>query len=395
MISSHRFLALAVLMGLPLNAVSAAEQAGVTAAVQGDVDFLSVLDQKLHRATGGEEIYLGDEISSAPKSGMQLMLLDETVFTIGPDTDLSIDDFVYDPATGAGQMTASLTKGLFRFVAGNIAKGDPDDMQINLPTGTIGIRGTTGIIQILPGPGGPGGPGGTGGPDGGGLFGGEFGEGGFLADGFGGDFFGEGGFGGEFFSFDGEGGGDFFGDFGLAGDFGDFSDFTEDCVEIGGSIVCDGVVVSDGTASTISDFSNVFTLLGTATYGGTRDFFQLSDSGGILGTPILGTVTFNINIDFTNKKLCFSACTIAVSAGGISDFTNIALVYYSGRSGGAFGIFTDANLNNTFFNGTFGDLVDFDDGATVTIANNLSIQVFFDDGTNSGATPGVVATDSR
>ena len=141
MIPGHRFLALAALLALPFNAVSAAEQAGVTAAVQGDVDFLSVLDQKLHRATGGEEIYLGDEISSAPKSGMQLMLLDETIFTIGPDTDLSIDDFVYDPATGAGQMTASLTKGLFRFVAGNIAQGDPDDMQLHLPTGPVGLRG--------------------------------------------------------------------------------------------------------------------------------------------------------------------------------------------------------------------------------------------------------------
>ena len=102
MISGHRFFDLAALMALPFNAATAATQAGVTAAVQGSVDFLSVLDDKLHQAAGGEEIYLGDEISSAPNSGMQLMLLDETVFTIGPETDLTIDDFVYDPATGAG-----------------------------------------------------------------------------------------------------------------------------------------------------------------------------------------------------------------------------------------------------------------------------------------------------
>ncbi|MCH8235148.1 MAG: hypothetical protein IIC29_03375, partial [Chloroflexi bacterium] len=97
-LSNPRFLVLAALMALPHGAATAATQAGVTAAVQGNVDFLSVLDDKRHKAAGGEEIYLGDEISSAANSGMQLMLLDETVFTIGPDTDLSIDDFVYDPA---------------------------------------------------------------------------------------------------------------------------------------------------------------------------------------------------------------------------------------------------------------------------------------------------------
>ena len=68
--SCHRFLAIAALMALPFHAATAATQAGVTAAVQGSVDFLSVLDDELHRATGGEEIYLGDEISGAPKSGM-------------------------------------------------------------------------------------------------------------------------------------------------------------------------------------------------------------------------------------------------------------------------------------------------------------------------------------
>ena len=38
---------------------------------------------------------------------------------------------------------------MFRFVAGNIAQGNPEDMEINLPAGTIGIRGTSGIISIL------------------------------------------------------------------------------------------------------------------------------------------------------------------------------------------------------------------------------------------------------
>ena len=48
-------------------------------------------------------------------------------------------------------MVASLTKGVFRFVTGKIAQGDPEDMTINLPVGTIGIRGTIGAASMLNG----------------------------------------------------------------------------------------------------------------------------------------------------------------------------------------------------------------------------------------------------
>ena len=135
--------ALAVVFAWPAAAV---EQAGVTAAVRGQVDLIPIVDKVKHRAKSGEDVFLGDEISSLDESGMQLMLLDETVFTNGPNTDLTIDDFVYDPATGAGQVTASLAKGVLRFVTGKVARGDPEDMVVKLPVGTIGIRGTIGAV---------------------------------------------------------------------------------------------------------------------------------------------------------------------------------------------------------------------------------------------------------
>ena len=135
--------ALAVLFAWP---AAAAEQAGVTAAVRGQVYLIPVIDKAKHRAKSGEDVFLGDEVSSSEESGMQLMLLDETVFTIGPNTDMTIDEFVYDPATGAGRVTASLARGVLRFVTGKVARGDPKDMVVKLPVGTIGIRGTIGAV---------------------------------------------------------------------------------------------------------------------------------------------------------------------------------------------------------------------------------------------------------
>jgi hypothetical protein len=121
----------------------AQQQAGVSAAVRGQVALSRASQNIVGKKVGsGEAIFLGDAITSGKNSGMQVMLLDETIFTIGPNSAMSIDEFVYDPSTSAGKVAASVTKGVFRFITGKIARKRPEDMTVRLPTATIGIRGT-------------------------------------------------------------------------------------------------------------------------------------------------------------------------------------------------------------------------------------------------------------
>ena len=81
-------------------------KAGVSAAVRGDVKLATAKQPVAHKVGSGADIFLGDHITSAADSGMQILLLDQTVFTIGPEADMVIDNFVYDPATGAGKLAA-------------------------------------------------------------------------------------------------------------------------------------------------------------------------------------------------------------------------------------------------------------------------------------------------
>ena len=53
-----------------------------------------------------------------------------------------IDEFVYDPSSNVGKLSARVTKGVFRFVSGKIAHENPEDMELKLPSGTLGVRGT-------------------------------------------------------------------------------------------------------------------------------------------------------------------------------------------------------------------------------------------------------------
>jgi len=138
-------------LALPLQAAAqqvasaAAVQAGVAAAVRGSVKLVSFETPKAvgKNVSSGDPIYLGDRIESGPKAGLQVMLMDETIFTIGADSAIVIDKFIYDPARSAGKVSAKVLKGVFRFVSGRVAANKPSDMEVKLPNGTIGIRGTS------------------------------------------------------------------------------------------------------------------------------------------------------------------------------------------------------------------------------------------------------------
>ncbi|MBO6773333.1 MULTISPECIES: FecR domain-containing protein [unclassified Thalassospira] len=141
--------ALPLMQTAPARAEVTVEMAGVSAAVTGDVTLNKVTGEIGILVESGMPVYLGDRIITSPNSGMQILLLDETVFTIGPDSDVAIDEFVYDPATGDGRIVADMARGVMRFVTGKIPLNNPSSMDINLPVGSIGIRGTIGLIRSV------------------------------------------------------------------------------------------------------------------------------------------------------------------------------------------------------------------------------------------------------
>jgi hypothetical protein len=141
--------ALAFVSTAPAKAEVTDEMAGVSAAVTGDVTLAKASGEVGVLVESGMPVYLGDRITTSPNSGMQILLLDETVFTIGPDSDVAIDEFVYDPATGDGRIVADMARGVMRFVTGKIPLNNPASMDINLPVGSIGIRGTIGLVRSV------------------------------------------------------------------------------------------------------------------------------------------------------------------------------------------------------------------------------------------------------
>ena len=78
--------------------------------------------------------------SKHPKNGaVNLSFTDETQFAISENSHLTIDEYVYDPATESGVTDFSVLQGVFVYTSGAIGHDDPDDVTINTPRGSIDL----------------------------------------------------------------------------------------------------------------------------------------------------------------------------------------------------------------------------------------------------------------
>ena len=114
---------------------------GVIAAGIGDIS-----NQNNKKLLTGSKIYFGDTIIVKAQSNAQILLLDETALTIGEKSELTIDDFVYDPQSKVGKIVSNIKIGTVRVITGEISKQNPDNLEVNVPTGSIGARGTEFVV---------------------------------------------------------------------------------------------------------------------------------------------------------------------------------------------------------------------------------------------------------
>ncbi|HVY19947.1 MAG TPA: FecR domain-containing protein [Bauldia sp.] len=125
----------AAVAGVSLPASAA--KIGVTAAVQNQVQGLQGGGSETLAA--GSQIFQDEVIATGAKSTAQLLFLDQTTLSVGPQARVTLDKFVYNPSTGSGTAVFNATKGAFRFITGIQA---PTHYQIDTAVATIGVRGT-------------------------------------------------------------------------------------------------------------------------------------------------------------------------------------------------------------------------------------------------------------
>ncbi len=118
--------------------IGSVTEASGTAVIKRGKDVIQVVK--------GTEIKTNDKVET--KNGkVKIVFKDDTNVTVTESSTLVIDDFVYDPKSGAGKLGLKAAAGTVRYVSGSIAK-DPKNVKINTPTAAIAVRGTDFVMAV-------------------------------------------------------------------------------------------------------------------------------------------------------------------------------------------------------------------------------------------------------
>lgn len=93
-----------------------------------------------------DDIYLNDIVQTSTASALGITFNDGTTFHLTANAKITIDNYVYEDGGKQNSAIFNVGRGTVAFVAAAVAK--TGDMKIDTPTATLGIRGTTGLIEV-------------------------------------------------------------------------------------------------------------------------------------------------------------------------------------------------------------------------------------------------------
>jgi hypothetical protein len=103
-------------------------------------------DNPEHAIYFKNEVYAQDLVKTGVRGSTDLQFLDNTHLVVGPNGQVRLDEFVYDPASATGGGQISLKVGAFRYQSGELK--NKENVKLVTPTATMTIRGTHLVIFV-------------------------------------------------------------------------------------------------------------------------------------------------------------------------------------------------------------------------------------------------------
>lgn len=128
------------------NAHAQQESAGIIKAVSGDVFITN--SHTTVKAVPNMQIVQGDFIKTGANGSAGLIFEDDTVVGLGPNSEMSIESFLFNPVNKELSFIARMVRGTFSFITGQIAKLAPEKVAFETPDATLGVRGTKFLVKI-------------------------------------------------------------------------------------------------------------------------------------------------------------------------------------------------------------------------------------------------------
>ncbi len=98
-------------------------------------------------AVVGTRVQTVDVVRTGADGSVGMVMVDNSLLSMGPNSVLSLDRLDYDATTQRGRFDTSLQKGSLSVVSGRIAKQSPDAMSVRTPAAILGVRGTEFVVS--------------------------------------------------------------------------------------------------------------------------------------------------------------------------------------------------------------------------------------------------------
>lgn len=143
-----RFIIVLTLTVMAASSAWCQEPIGYIKTASGDT---AVIDAgKRIQAQVGTPINMGNTLKTGPDGTLGVTFKDNTVMSFGPDTELTVDEYLYAPGKDRLKFGTSMTKGSLQVISGVIAKLKPQSVTMKTPTATLGMRGTHYLVKVDP-----------------------------------------------------------------------------------------------------------------------------------------------------------------------------------------------------------------------------------------------------
>ncbi|MEI6808713.1 MAG: FecR domain-containing protein [bacterium] len=87
-------------------------------------------------------IFLNEKISCGAGSKMEVRFIDDSVLSVGEQSEMVVDQYIYSPDAGKDvSFVMRMLKGACRLTTGAITKLNPDRFKVRTRLATVGIRG--------------------------------------------------------------------------------------------------------------------------------------------------------------------------------------------------------------------------------------------------------------
>jgi len=119
---------------------------GIVKSVEGTA--MIVRNGERTAAVKGMQLQKGDMVKTDPQGAIGMVFSDDTLISMGPNTEVCIDDYLFEPIEKRLSFVARILRGTVCFLSGQIAKLSPESVRLVMPVATIGVRGTHVLIKV-------------------------------------------------------------------------------------------------------------------------------------------------------------------------------------------------------------------------------------------------------